>query len=274
MSTEIDYTNMNNTQLKKLMTERKINGRSKIVKKQDMINALTAFDSGEEIVIPEKEKKPRVPKLNSEEVKKLLTEALAEFESNIEDVNSEDWQLFKEKLMKAAEVQTKKKAPRKKKDENEGKKSRKSKKNDDKEKNEKKEKKSKKKETTEDKENEINLEKESNNKKNDSVKEHKKKSATEKMIEIISKTPQKKVTSKDLVIKNITRPSDFSTYQTASITELRKMLQVRGLDDNKTTKVDMVKALIADDMIKNMRIKNERTTEEDETTECDEPQEE
>jgi hypothetical protein len=287
-----DYSTLNNTQLKKLMTEKKINGRSKITKKKDMIDALTAFDNGETINVPEKEKKPRVPKLNSEDVKKLLTEALLEFELNISDNKSEEWQLFKEKLMKATEVSTKKKAPRKKKEDGQVK-SRKSKKSKEdsqdsesdkeekkKKKDEKKEEEKKKKEEEKKKKEEEKKKKEEEKKKKEEKKEEEKKkkeSATEKMIEVIAKTPQKRITSKDLVIKDVTKPSDVSKYSVASISQLKEMMEERGLNNTLTSKYDMIKALVTDDLIKNMKIKtenNNQETSDEEMSENEEPQEE
>jgi hypothetical protein len=97
------------------------------------------------------------------------------------------------------------------------------------------------------------------------------------MIEVIAKTPQKRITSKDLVIKDVTKPSDVSKYSVASISQLKEMMEERGLNNTLTSKYDMIKALVTDDLIKNMKIKtenNNQETSDEEMSENEEPQEE
>jgi hypothetical protein len=223
---EKSYSDMTVSQLKLILKEKNVAGRSKLFSKEKMIEAIVNHDANpnSEAVVPKKKTKA----MTNEDLKKLIEDAVSNIEKSfIQDASSEKWIEIKNTMLN---ISIKKNI------------------------------KSKKEETKEENKKEEN--KEVSEKKPKEKKEKKEKKKPKALPETeVSKafsTPGKKIRATEIKLTKVTKPPSLSKYKKMKKEELVAIVEERMLLVDKTKpKYDLIAAIASDDIVRNMDFKED-----------------
>jgi hypothetical protein len=218
---EVSLSDMTVAQLKKLLKEKNVAGRSKLHSKEEMINAITNHETNPEPQPVAKSTKKKTSKMDNDDLKKLIEDAVSNIEKNlIQDAASEQWLEIKNTMLSIA---LKKKS-----------------------------KSSKKSEKPSEKVAEKTSEK----------KTKKVKTLPETDVSKALSTPGKRIQSSEIEVTKITKAPSLGKYKKMNKPELLEIIKERGLlVDEKAAKYDLIAAIASDDIVRNMKIKNENPVE-------------
>ncbi len=210
---EQSYSDMTVSQLKKVLADKNIIGRSKLFSKEKMIEAIVQHDANPNAV-PSVEKKKKTKRFNDEDLKKLIEDAVSNIEKTfIQDASSDKWVEIKNTMLNIAITKKVKNA----------------------------------KKTTDDNEtSQINK------------KVKKPKPLPETEVSKAFSTPGKKVNAADLEVVKVTKPPSINKYKRMNKTDLLAIIKERNLTVNeKAAKYDLIAAIASDDIVRNMEMKEE-----------------